>query len=78
MIGLIFDILIPRFRTSDFCLEGNDAEGYDAVCEYTSRDIGERFDKIASISYFQLFGFVLFPKVHQDSIRAFTREDVLK
>ena len=51
---------------------------YDAVCEYTSRDVGERFDKIASISYFQLFGFVLFPKVHLDSIRAFTREDVLK
>lgn len=78
MIKLIFDILIPRFRTSDFCLEGNDAEGYDAVCGYEFREVGERFDKVASISYFQLFGMVLRPKVHQDSVRPFTKEDVLK
>lgn len=77
MIGLLFDILIPRFITEPFCLEGNDAEGYEAVCAYKYREEGERFDKVADISYFNFFGSMLFPKVIQESVRNFSRDDVL-
>lgn len=78
MIKILLDILIPRFATKPFCLEGNDEEGYDAVCLYTQRDVGEKFDKVAHISYLQILGFVFFPKVRQETVRDFTRDDVLK
>lgn len=77
MIGLLFDILIPRFVTEPFCLEGNDTEGYDAVCAYQYREEGERFDKVADISYFNFFGAMLFIKVRQETVRDFSRDDVL-
>lgn len=77
MFGLLFDILVPRFITEPFCLIGNDEEGYDAVCAYKYREEGERFDKIIDISYFNLFGYMCFKNLKQDTVRKFLKEDVL-
>jgi len=77
MIGLIIDILIPRFKTEAFCMDV-DGEGiFEIICNYKYRDVGEKFDAVIDISYLNLFGLSLFADVKQETFRKFERKDVL-
>lgn len=77
LLHILMDILIPRFVTEPFCLEDTGDGAYDAVCAYQYREPGEQFDMIIDISYLNFFGMMLFKKLNNDTLRKFSREDVL-
>lgn len=66
----LLDALIPRFMTEEVAVEeysdyfnciGIDAQ-YEIVCSMRDIKPGERFDGIATMRVFNLFGMGLFPK----------------
>lgn len=59
---ILLDALIPRFVTEDVALAGNEQQGYRIVCCVDDIEPDERFDGIATIKCFNLFGFGLFPQ----------------
>lgn len=77
VIALILDILIPRFKTEAFCLEEAEDGILDVVCPYDYREEGENFDAVIDISYLNFFGIILFGQMKYDTLRKFSREDIL-
>lgn len=57
------DTLFPRFTTREFAMKQVGRSSlHDIVCRLDDVKPGERFDGIATISSFRLFGLALFPK----------------
>lgn len=60
---IILDILVPRFINDEVAVQrvGRSCM-HEIVCSMKDISIGERFDGVATMQAFNLFGFGLFPK----------------
>lgn len=70
------DILIPRFITEDAAAELEQCEHCDGphyfpVCALADVRPGEVFDGIVTMEFFNLFGFALFARYDESSVRPF-------
>lgn len=60
-IRQLIDLIIPRFITEDVALHDN-GQGYEIVCCMDDVQPGERFDGVATMRCFNLFGSGIWPK----------------
>ena len=63
----LLDILIPRFMTENAAVDNTYCDHCDnphlvAICCMDDVEPGEEFEGIVTMSFFNLFGFALFPK----------------
>ena len=66
-LSKLLDIMIPRFITEDVAVERRVCddcceEHYEIACSMLDIEPGERFDGIATMRGFNLFGMLLFPR----------------
>jgi len=66
-VHILLDVLIPRFLTEDVAIIENDDGEYIVLCVVEDLQPTDNYDKIVSISCFNLFGFALFPRINEEN-----------